>query len=144
MRWEDYSIQRQIRVKALERLLQTESKDILTLDYLLVISETEQEQYLLRQIVKSRKQQFDTLRNIYRYITSNQVQVEQEVFRKPVSYKKGLQSQREIVEQRRNSLSGLLQQVINPYVIQLLQETLHLNHYEGILLRQLERYAEKI
>ncbi|WP_088103192.1 hypothetical protein [Halalkalibacter urbisdiaboli] len=135
-------MQREIDKATIEDLMKTESFDVLTLDFLSVLAQTDQERYLIRQVLRSRRQQYDILRSLYMQMYHSQPQVDQNIFQKPESYIHGIKSQQVRVENRKRILSNFKSQTTDSTVSQVIQMVLNLNQYEGILLNQLERIIE--
>lgn len=134
------SFQRVINPQNIQNLMRTESSDILTIDYLSVLAKTEQERYLWRQVLTSRKQHYESIRSLYRFMTGSEPAVNQEVFQRPESYQIGLQSQNERFQNRLQQLQHLIQQAVDSNIVQFLEVIIGQFQYEGLLLRQIGRF----
>ncbi|MEC2072376.1 hypothetical protein [Alkalihalophilus marmarensis] len=126
----------------LEDLMETESSDVLMIDYLSVISPSEQASFLWKQILESRRRHYDWLRSVYYQLNGRWPEVDQEIFRRPSSYEEGLTTQMTRTERRKLYMQSLMNQMLyaSVYFSQSLQIIYNQLLYEELLLRHLRRF----
>ncbi len=132
--------QRVTNPQQIRDMMTTESTDVITLDYLSALANTDQKRNLWRQLLQRRREHYDWLRGLYYYLTGMYPEVDQETFKRPESYQLGMQDQIQHYQNRLQKLQNLLADATNLIVIQYLQSIINQFQYEGLFLRQLERF----
>lgn len=102
-------------LQMIRKLLNRESTAIITLDYLMVIAEREEDKEVLRNIIRQRRENDERLKLIYYQYTGDLPEVDQITFVRPESFKEGIQAELVFQSERMDRLNELLNKVNQNY-----------------------------
>ncbi|KYG27005.1 hypothetical protein [Alkalihalobacillus trypoxylicola] len=132
------NIFRVINEQELEKLFQTESPDILTLDYLSTLTKNSVTKNLWQQLIAYRKQHYAWLKQFYYQLNGEMPQVNQNTFVKPTSYLEGIKQQVENYQQRLKQLKIMQTNSNTSFEQQYLNIIIQYFEYEGLILTEIE------
>ncbi|OLO25172.1 hypothetical protein BTR23_25365 [Alkalihalophilus pseudofirmus] len=111
MNYYQYVYRNNASLNIIKQLLTRESTAIITFDFLMVIADTEESKQLLAQIIQVRRENDEQLKWLYYQLAGEMIAVDQDIFERPETYKKGIKRKLERQQRRVNLLSRLYREV---------------------------------
>lgn len=129
--------QRNINPEDLLSLINTESADVLEIDFLSLLAKRREERRIWSQILELRKEEYEILKRLYTKLTSSKPKVNQEIFQPPGSYQEGVESQLQRHKNRQQKLLKLKNEAEDPNTLEIINNLIGMIEYEENLLEQI-------